>query len=121
MIKGIGTDITEIERIKNNIINQSFLHKIYSDRELEYLEQRKYNPGTAAGFFAAKEAAAKCLGTGFSNFGPKDIEIVKDEKGKPTINLMNNALIRAKELNIGTIHVSISHTKELAIAYCVAE
>ena len=71
--------------------------------------------------FAAKEAVAKCLGTGFSNFGPSSIEILKDEIGKPTVVLNNNALKRADELNIKTIHISISHTNDFAAAQCVAE
>ena len=121
MIKGTGIDLTEVERIKKNMENSRFLEKIYSDRELEYLKSRKFNPQTAAGMFAAKEAVAKCLGTGFSNFGPCHIEIIKDEAGKPHVNLTNNALKRAEKLNIKTIHISISHTKDLAVAQCVAE
>ncbi len=121
MIKGTGIDITEIERIKNNLENQSFLQKIYSKRELDYLKSRKFNPQTAAGMFAAKEAVAKCLGTGFSNFGPCHIEILKDEMGKPAVNLINNALKRAEEMDIKKIHISISHTKDFAVAQCVAE
>ena len=121
MIKGIGTDMAEVDRIEKNIKNERFLKKIYSPNEIEYLETRKFNPQTATGMFAAKEAVSKCLGTGFTNFGPCDIEIIKDKLGKPEVVLMNNALIRARELNIDTFHVSISHTKEYAIAYCVAE
>lgn len=121
MIKGTGIDIAEVDRIEKNIQNEMFLKKIYSINELEYLKIRKFNSQTATGMFAAKEAVSKCLGTGFTNFGPCDIEIVKDEFGKPMIKLMNNALKRAEELNIDIIHLSISHTKEYAIAYCVAE
>lgn len=121
MIKGIGIDMAEVDRIERNIENDRFLKKIYSIKEIEYLKTRKFNPQTAAGMFAAKEAVSKCLGTGFSNFGPCDIEISKDEMGKPCVNLMNNALKRAMELNIEVVHLSISHTKIYAIAYCVAE
>ncbi|MFA9422718.1 MAG: holo-ACP synthase [Sedimentibacter sp.] len=121
MIKGTGIDMTEVIRIEINIENERFLKKIYTINEIEYLKERKLNPQTATGMFAAKEAVSKCLGTGFSNFGPSDIEITKDDMGKPEVVLMNNALIRANELNIDTIHLSISHTREYAIAYCVAE
>ncbi len=121
MIIGTGIDITEVERIKKNMENTEFLKKIYSDRELEYLKTRKFNPQTAAGMFAAKEAVSKCLGTGFSNFGPLHIEILKDDKGKPYAVLSGNALIRAEELNIKNIHISISHISEFALAQCVAE
>lgn len=121
MIKGTGIDLVEVDRIKKNLQNPSFLGKIYSDRELKYLESRKFNPQTAAGIFAGKEAVAKCLGTGFSNFGPRHIEILKDELGKPTVNLLANALKRAEEIKIKSIHLSISHTDNFAVAQCVAE
>ncbi|NLJ57288.1 MAG: holo-ACP synthase [Tissierellia bacterium] len=121
MIKGTGIDITDVARIKKNIENERFLKKVYSEREIEYLRVRKHNPQTAAGMFAAKEAVAKCLGTGFSNFGPCHIEINKDELGKPTVKLYRNALKRAEELGITTIHISISHSNDLAIAQCLAE
>ena len=94
---------------------------MYKRQELEYLKTRKFNPQTAAGMFAAKEAVAKCLGTGFSNFGPCHIEILKDENDKPYVFLLSNALKRAEELNIKNIYISISHTQEYAVAHCVAE
>ncbi len=121
MIKGVGTDITEVERIKNNLQNERFIKKIYSAGEVEYLNKRKFNSQTAAGMFAAKEAVSKSLGTGFSNFGPCDIEILKDELDKPYVNLLNNALNLADSMGITCIHVSVSHTADLAIAFCVAE
>lgn len=121
MIKGTGVDITEVERIKKNLENEKFIKKVYSKTEQEHLRTRKFNAQTAAGMFAAKEAVSKCLGTGFSNFGPCHIEILKNEIGKPYVNLTNNALKRAQELNIENIFVSISHTAEYAVAFCVAE
>ncbi|HHZ00676.1 MAG TPA: holo-ACP synthase [Sedimentibacter sp.] len=121
MIKGTGIDITEIKRIQKNLDCEGFLERIYSERELEYLKSRKFNPQTAAGMFAAKEAVAKCLGTGFFNFGPRQIEILKDDKGKPCVLLSGKALKKSEELNIERIHISISHTREYAIAQCIAE
>ncbi len=121
MIVGHGIDITEIYRIRKNINNERFLKKIYTDKEREYLESRKYNSETAAGMFAAKEAVSKCLGTGFLKFGPSDIEIVKDNYGKPSVVVLNNALLRAREISINNFYLSISHTKEYAVASCVAE
>lgn len=121
MIVGIGIDITDIERIKRNLKNVKFLNKIYTKNEIEYLKSRKFNSHTAAGIFAAKEAVSKCLGSGFKGLGPLDIEILKDEKGKPVVILLGKALYKASELNITHIHLSISHVKEYAVAYCVAE
>lgn len=121
MIKGCGVDIIEVERIKRNIENERFLKKIYTAGEIEYLLSRKNNPQTAAGMFAAKEAVSKCLGTGFSDFGPKDVEILKSNEGKPFVNLLNNALAAAEKNNITHIQLSITHVKEYAVAFAVAE
>lgn len=121
MIKGNGIDIIEVDRIKKNIENERFLKKVYTEKEIEYLRIRKFNPQTAAGLFAAKEAVAKCLGTGFLTFGASDIEILKDKSGKPIVNLRNNALNIAKENKISNMQLSISHIKEYAVASCVAE
>lgn len=121
MIKGNGIDVIEVERIRKNIENESFMKKIYTNKEQEYLRARKFNPQTAAGIFAAKEAVSKCLGTGFSTFGTQDIEILKDDKGKPIVILSNNALVIAEENKITNIQISITHIKDYAIASCIAE
>jgi len=119
MIIGIGTDIIEINRIKKAILNKNFINKVYSQNELEFIKENKYN--TFAGNFAAKEAVSKALGTGFSSFMPIDIEILKTENGKPYVILKNNAKKISKMLNIKKIHISISHSIEYAVAFAVAE
>ncbi len=121
MIKGNGIDVIEVERIKKNIENEVFMKKMYTKNELDYLEKRKFNTQTAAGIFAAKEAVSKSLGTGFSTFGPLDIEILKDEMGKPIVKLSNNALKIAKNNKITNIQLSITHIKDYAVASCIAE
>ena len=77
--------------------------------------------GVYAGLFAAKEAIAKALGTGFRAFMPIDIEVLRNELGKPYVNLYGGAAKRAFELNVGIIHVTITNTKEYAQAFAVAE
>lgn len=121
MIRGNGIDIIEVERVKKNIQNVRFLKRVYTEKEIDYLNTRKMNPQTAAGIFAAKEAVAKCIGTGFDGFGPSDIEILRDEKGKPIVNLLNNAKKIASEIGISEIFVSITHIKDTAAATAVAE
>ncbi|OPJ65098.1 holo-ACP synthase [Clostridium oryzae] len=122
MIIGIGTDIVEISRIDKALSSQnSFLKKVYTDVEIEYMKSRNMNPQHAAGMFAAKEAAAKALGTGFRNFGLKDIEIYRDALGKPEINLKKNARKLAESYGNYKIHLSISHCKDNAIAYVILE
>jgi len=121
MIKGNGIDIIEVERIKKSIENETFLKKMCTEKELEYLKSRKFNPQTAAGLFASKEAVSKCLGTGFATFGLSDIEILKNENGKPIVNLRNNALKVAEENKVTNLQLSITHVKDYAIASCIAE
>lgn len=121
MIKGNGVDIIEVERIAKNIKSESFVNKVFTLNEIEYLKSINFNPQSAAGIFAAKEAVSKCLGTGFSGFGTLCIEISKNEKGKPLVNLLDAALEISKENNIENIQISISHIKDYAIAFAIAE
>jgi holo-[acyl-carrier-protein] synthase len=76
---------------------------------------------TLAGNFAGKEAVSKALGTGFKGFYPIDIEILRTKLGTPYVILYGKALKISKEMGIQNIHISISHCKEYAIAYAVAE
>lgn len=122
MIIGIGVDIVEISRIEEAIKrNNKFLEKVFTGIELDYLQQRNLRPEFAAGRFAAKEAVSKALGTGFRGFGLRDIEIQRDELGKPLVCLKG----KAKEILEGygncKIHLSISHGRDNAIAYAVLE
>lgn len=125
MIAGIGTDIIEVERIKNAILkNSSFVQKLFTDREIEYLKKRKMRPEFAAGRFAAKEAVSKALGTGFRGFGTKDIEIDNDELGKPFVILHGKAdtlAVKCSKDGKYKIHLSISHTNNYAAASAVLE
>ncbi len=116
MIKGVGTDIIEIERIKKAIEKKGFLDRIYTKEEQKLYH--KINPQTLAGNFAAKEAVAKALGTGFSKCSPVEIEILRNVNGKPYVNLYGNAKKILNELN-GKIEVTISHSKENAVAFAI--
>ena len=121
MIIGIGTDIVEINRIEKVIMRtSSFIEKSFTSNEIEYFKFKGLKGNVIAGNFAAKEAISKALGTGFRGFGLQDIEILRDELGKPVANLSYKIykLLDIKEFNM---HVSISHSKENAIAYAVME
>ena len=116
MVLGIGIDIIEIRRISKAMDNPVFMDRIYTPGEQEYLRTRKNNPSTAAGYFAAKEAAAKALGTGFGRGKWTEIEIVREENGKPCMKLYGNAKSVMEDMGGETILVSISHSRENAIA-----
>ena len=121
MIIGVGVDIVQVDRIAKNIEKQKFLDKIYTNGEKEYLMKKNFSYQTAAGLFAAKEAVSKSLGTGILGFSITDIEIIKDEFDKPEILLHNNALKIAENKGISKINISISHEKDYAIAFAIAE
>lgn len=121
MIIGIGIDIIEIDRIEM-VINRtsSFVEKSFTHNEIEYFKSKGLKGNVIAGNFAAKEAISKAIGTGFRGFGLKDIEVLRDELGKPIVKLSDKVyeLLDVKEFSI---HISISHSKENAIAYAVIE
>ena len=119
MVLGIGCDIIEIGRIKKAIEKENFLKRYFTDGEILLIEKK--GAETAAGNFSAKEAVVKAFGTGFSEIMPKDIEILRDDLGKPYVNLHGKAKEHFEIINGGKIFLSISHTKEYAVAYVVLE
>ncbi len=122
MIFGIGTDIIEIERVKNAIKkNDRFLDRMFTPHEIEYYKLRKYKAESIAAGFAAKEAVLKSLGTGLSGFTWKDIEILRLKVGKPIVRFSGAVKDFIDANGIGEIHISISHSKHFAVANAVAE
>lgn len=122
MIKNTGIDIIEIERIKNAVSKRPrFMEKIFTEEEREYFSLRGNNICHIAGTFAAKEAVSKALGTGINRFDWNDIEIRRDKNGKPEAFLYGNAAGIAENKGIKHIHISISHSRDFAIAFAVAE
>lgn len=124
MIVGIGTDIIEISRIKRAIERtKGFLERNFSEKELLYFKKRNFKVETIAGNFAAKEAVSKAIGTGFRGISLINIEVIRDELGKPLV--LKNEKIKKVLLENGIekfeIHVSISHNNENAIAYAILE
>lgn len=113
MIVGIGTDIIEIERIEKAMSKLHFCRRFFSDRENHYFQTRNYAPQTVAANFCAKEAFSKALGTGIRGFSLKDVEVLRDELGKPYIECGGIC----KDI----VHVSISHCAAYATAYVVIE
>ncbi|MCL2286134.1 MAG: holo-ACP synthase [Firmicutes bacterium] len=121
MIIGTGVDIVKVERFVKKQ-NPQFIKRVFSAYEQEYLTAK--GAESMAGLFAAKEAVAKAMGTGFAGFFPCDIEVLHDEKGKPYVRLHGKAaeiiqvVTHSNHLNI---HISISHSDTDAIAFAVLE
>ncbi len=118
MIIGIGTDIIEISRVEKACGKQRFIEKCYSEKEIEFFGSRSES---LAGNFAVKEAVSKALGTGFRGFGLRDVECLRDELGKPYVVLYGGALERFESIGGKKILVSISHSKEDAVAFVIIE
>jgi holo-[acyl-carrier protein] synthase len=125
MILGLGTDMIEIARIQQSVdrYGDAFLHRIYTDAEIAYCRQkRKTSAESFAARFAAKEAAAKALGTGI-NHGVtwRELEVLRSPGERPTMHLSGRAADIAARLGVRHIALSLSHTRELAIAIVIAE
>lgn len=118
MVIGVGTDLVEIQRMKRACERDSFMAYTFTEQERR---QARESISSLAGDFAVKEAVAKALGTGSRGFGPKAIEALRDELGKPYVKLYDGAAKRARELGIREIQVSISNTREHALAFAVAQ
>lgn len=122
MILGIGTDIVEVTRIAKSIEKNAFKEKVFSKTEITYCESKKNKAESYAARFAAKEAFFKALGTGWrGGMAFNEVEIKNDKLGKPTLNVAGKTAKIIEKINIKTIHVSLSHTKETAIAMVVLE
>lgn len=114
MISGIGIDIVEIDRIANLLVNDKFSKRILTNDELKQYKKLKGQRQAEflAGRFAAKEAFSKAYGTGIgAELSFQDIEIKVNDQGKPLI---------IKPLSTG-VHLSISHSKQFAVAQVVIE
>lgn len=112
-----GTDIIEINRIKENIENlgEKFLNRVFTEKEIKYCESKKAQKAQHyAGRFAAKEATFKAISSMLDDKFSicwKDIEVVNDKNGKPTLNIIGINMD-----GIESIDLSISHCREYAVA-----
>ena len=120
MIIGIGTDIVEIARLAKSL--ESVKTHCFSTPEIAYCEKFRDPLVHYAGRWAAKEALAKALGCGFgAGCSWEDLEISNNECGRPVMHLSGNALQTFEQLGGKTIHLSISHEKNYAMAFVTLE
>jgi holo-[acyl-carrier protein] synthase len=124
-ILGIGVDIVENSRIKNSIKNNLFIKRIFSNKEISNARKVKNKEIYYSKRFAAKEAFAKSIGTGFrNNLNFNDISIVNDKYGKPLFEL-NDKIKKIIKNKFKTVSVnfflSISDEKKYSIAYVILQ
>jgi holo-[acyl-carrier protein] synthase len=124
LIVGLGIDIAEVDRLKAVIERhgETFLRRVYTAREREYCERFRNKFERYAGRFAAKEAAMKALGTGWSR-GVRwvDVEVVRRPGGRPTLSLYGEAAKVAASLGVEHVALSITHTATQAFAQVIFE
>jgi holo-[acyl-carrier protein] synthase len=124
MVVGIGTDLTEIERVRRTIerFGERFLHRVYTAGEIAYCMRKKGFAESFAARFAAKEAAAKALGTGISRgVGWQEFEVVREPGGRPTLLMRGRAEEISQTLGVVRVSLSLTHTRDLAMAVVVME
>ena len=124
MIYGIGTDIVEIKRIASMKSLDTFAKKILSKNEIKTFDDLKSSKKISylAKQFAAKEAIAKAFGTGLKNpIELHNIEILRNNEGKPIFKPLNDLILKMKDLGITKTHVSLADENDYALAYAIIE
>ena len=121
---GIGVDAVEIVRVEAALARTpSLLGRLYTERERATCTSRcgDLRMGGLAARFAAKEAVVKAFGNGLTGFAFRDIEVLSDADGRPVVTLHGAAAARAEALGGLRVHVSLSTSKDLAVANAVLE
>jgi holo-[acyl-carrier protein] synthase len=122
MILGIGTDIVDVKRIAKSVENTSFTERVFSAGEIAYCESKVNKAESYAARFAAKEAFFKSLGTGWrGGMAFNEVEVQSDKLGKPFIVLLGNTKMEVAHHLIKHIHLTLSHTKDMSVAFVVLE
>jgi holo-[acyl-carrier protein] synthase len=117
-------DIAEIDRIEAAIVRHGapILERLYTPGEIAYCESYRNKFERFAGRFAAKEAAMKALGTGWRRgVRWRDIEVIRESSGKPSLSLQGAAKRVAEELGVKNITLTITHSGNLALAEVILE
>jgi len=124
VILGTGVDIVEVGRIALALDRhgERLLRRLFTPAEIAYCQSSEAHRTTRlAARFAAKEAVLKAFGIGLRTVRWTDIEVVRDDQGKPSVRLTGNLAELAAERNATCVHLSLSHTKNYAIAQVVVE
>lgn len=123
MVVGLGVDIVEVERIRKALEDQpAMIRRVFTGSEAKYCTGRKNPYQHFAGRFAAKEAALKALGTGWSEgIRWRDVEISSEPSGKPLLHFHGRAHEVFDSLDASTIFLTITHARAYAVAVVVLD
>ena len=122
-VLGLGIDLAEVSRIRALLEKSGdrFKHRVFTEGEINYCDGKADPALHFAARFAAKEAASKALGTGFSEgIGWQDIETTNSGNGAPSIVLHGAAAKRAETMGVAAMMVTLTHTAGMAAASVVA-
>lgn len=123
MIAGIGIDLIDVEKIAASIHSETYLHKVFTEAEIEACRSVSNSAECFAGKFAAKEAFMKAIGKGIrQGVWFTQIEVLTEESGAPYIRVTSKELeMSVLNLGVKNIHISITHTKHSAAAIAILE
>ncbi len=124
MIVGLGVDIAEVNRIEAAIARhgRAFIDRVFTPAEIQYCERHRNRFERYAGRFAAKEAAMKALGTGWTS-GVRwvDIEVTRLPSGQPVLTLHGATREHAERMGVRRTSLSIAHSGNMALAEVIFE
>jgi holo-[acyl-carrier protein] synthase len=123
-ILGMGVDLAEVGRIREAIARHGdrFIQRIYTPKEIAYVERKANRYERYAGRFAAKEAGMKAIGTGWrGGVSWQDFEVANMPSGRPTLRLHGEAAKVAEKMGVKNVWLSITHTAELGMAQVILE
>ena len=123
-VLGIGVDLVENARIEHSLerFGERFLHRVFTEGEIEYSQSMKYPARHLAARFAAKEAVSKAFGTGIGKaMGWKDIDVQRKPSGQPFVILEGGAKKLGEERGVKAVWITLSHTENHAMAMIVLE
>ena len=114
----VGIDHVEIGRISKIMENPRFLPRFFGKRELAYLRQKGFPPASVAANFCAKEAFSKALGTGLRGFKIREVELLREENGRPFLSFSGRALELVQQSGL-RFEVSVSHDRHYALVQVI--
>ncbi len=111
----IGTDIVEIARIKNSMKNRKFFDYVFGEEEYKMLGTKNFSERSVAANFCGKEAFFKSMGTGIRGYGLKNVQVLRDELGKPYFKFSGKVSEEVERKGY-KFSVSLSHSEDYAVA-----
>lgn len=124
MILGTGIDLAEVPRVRASIerYGERFLRRVYTEKEIAYVQRKANKYERYAARFAAKEAGMKAIGTGWRNgIRWQDFEVVNLPSGRPTLTFHGVAAEYARRLGVANVQLSLTHTADLGMAFVILE